>query len=232
MERHSGAISRQEFERGCKTILNAFGKTLDVEWVEETNSIVVTSAASGYVRATNDARFRRSNARRDTSFSTFCPHDAIDDDTFEDVMATVTMAARCDHIREYRVVYSPTFRVPVMCLRARDASTRAPWTISRLLAQIRAEMRGDEDIHAHDDAAGDDRDPVLTPYENPHERREGAWACVHPCATSDVMRMLLSNAPPHAGDEHGNADASTARYFALWIRFVAREIGLPLATHV
>ena len=223
---YSGTITRQEFEQGCQTIIDVFDEALDVEWVEETNSIVAESAARGYVRAVNDARFRRSNAAADDASCAFARVQTAagdeDIDKFEDAMALATSAARCDHIREYRVVYSPTFRVPVMCLRARDASTREPWTISRLLAEIRTETRTS-------DVSCDERDPVLTPYENPHERREGAWACVHPCSTSEVMRLLLSHSHHGASNDHGDADI--ARYFALWIRFVAREIGLDLSPH-
>jgi len=219
--RDDGTISREEFERGAKSLLHSFDHVLDVDWVEEANACAASSAARGYARVLNDVR-----ASDDDDDARDEGSDDADDHASDDDPAAVAPERRTGHVREYRIVYSASFRAPVLCVRARDGGTRQPWTISRVLERVSCERA------SHISASPFDRDPVLTPYENPHERSEGGWACVHPCATADVMRLLLAHPRERAndGDDDGRQDDDDVeRYFAIWIRVVAREIGLRLA---
>ena len=200
MIREDGTLSAEAFEVGVREILNDRSGCVRGRWVEETTSMVRATTANGY-------GVLESDFREETLEIVEREGDDVFDDDHDDAVVRTLM---CGHVREYRIVYSATFCVPVLCVRARDATTRAAWTVSRLLTSLRRE---NPCVRTNDD------DPVLTPYSNPHERENGDWACVHPCATAGAMRLLLAD----------DDDApSPRRYLEAWLRCVAREVSLAL----
>ena len=197
-------MTAEDFERGVRDALEDSHAIVQGRWVVETKAMVTASTARGYGELASDSRSESSE-----------PHNVddaleIEDDEDDDFAVRVRQRG---HAREYRVVYSTTFRVPVLCVRARDATTRASWSASRLLQSLRRENPA---------VAVDDRDPVLTPYANPHEPGGGDWACVHPCATAEVMKLLLRDA---------HLPLTPRAYVDAWLRYVAREVALRLNNH-
>lgn len=195
-------MTADEFERGVRNALGDSNAIVDGCWIVETKAMVSASTARGYGELASEARSERWEPRD--------VDDALEIEDNEEDEDCTTHVSRNGHAREYRVVYSATFRVPVLCVRARDAATRAPWSTSRLLQSLTID---------HSCVGADDHDPVLTPYSNPHEPGGGDWACVHPCATAEVMKLLLRDS---------NLPLTPRAYVDAWLRYVAREVTLRL----
>jgi len=195
-------MTADEFEQGVRDALGNSHAIVDGFWIVETKAMVSASTARGYGELASDARSERLEPRD--------VNDGLEIDDNEEDDDCVMRVSRTGHAREYRIVYSATFRVPVLCVRARDAATRAPWSTSRLLQSLRRD---------HSCVGTDDYDPVLTPYANPHEPGGGDWACVHPCATAEVMKLLLRDS---------DLPLTPRAYVDAWLRYVAREVTLRL----
>ena len=201
MPRLDGTLSAEEFAKGVCDLLSDSSAIACGRWVDESRQMVRATTASGYGELASEARGEALELE-----SASVDEEAFDEE-FDDAVALSTTRG---HVREYRIVYSPSFRVPVLCVRARDAKTREKWSATRLLQSL---WRENPCVQTNEG------DPVLTPYSNPHERDEGDWACVHPCSTAEVMRLLLA-------DE--GETPSPRRYIDIWLRYVAREICLVL----
>ena len=195
-------MTADEFEQGVRDALGNSHAIVDGCWIVEMKAMVSASTARGYGELASDARSERLEPRD--------VNDGLEIDDNEEDDDCVMRVSRTGHAREYRIVYSATFRVPVLCVRARDAATRAPWSTSRLLQSLRRD---------HSCVGTDDYDPVLTPYANPHEPGGGDWACVHPCATAEVMKLLLRDS---------DLPLTPRAYVDAWLRYVAREVTLRL----
>lgn len=201
MPRSDGTVSAEDFAVGVRDLLSDARAIACGRWVEESRQMVRATTANGYGELASEARGEALELE-----STSVDEEAFDEEV-DDAAALPTSRG---HVREYRVVYSPSFRVPVLCVRARDATTREMWSATRLLQSL---WRENPCVQTNSD------DPVLTPYSNPHERDEGDWACVHPCSTAEVMRLLLA-------DE--GETPSPRRYIDVWLQYVAREVCLAL----
>lgn len=204
-----GTIDAAGFAHGVQRLFEGPG-AIDGHWKHETNELLAKASAQGYGVLTPEMRRVKC---RDVVEESNKPNSA--DEIFEDEIddASIAPTNKCGHFREYRIVYSPTFRVPVLCSRARDAATRQIWSTTKFLHALRGEQ-------SHPDT--DDNHALLTPYVNPHEREDGDWACVHPCATARVMKLL---------SESSTDDSSRLRaeaYLKLWLSAFAREVNLEI----
>jgi len=201
MTRPDGTISAEDFAKGVRDLLSDSCAIVHGRWVDESRQMVRATTASGFGELASEAR----------SETLEIESSSVEEEAFdEELDAATALPTTCGHVREYRIVYSSSFRVPVLCVRARDARTRETWSATRLLQSL---WRENPSVRTSDG------DPVLTPYSNPHERECGDWACVHPCSSAEVMRLLLA-------DE--GAMPPPRRYIDIWLRYVAREVCLSL----
>jgi len=108
----------------------------------------------------------------------------------------------------FQILYNASFRVPVLAVHVRrlPGAQLTPEQVLALLHPNRARERVS--------------DPVITPYINPSEFNDGNWACVHPCATAEIMKLLLAS--------DSSETISPKRYLEIWLRYVAREANLDV----
>ena len=110
----------------------------------------------------------------------------------------------------FHITYNASFRVPVLAVNVRRLpdTQLTPEQVLALLHPNRARNRVS--------------DPVISPYVNPSEFNDGNWACVHPCTTAEIMKLLLAS--------DTSETISPKRYLEIWLRYVAREANLEV-TH-
>jgi len=203
-----GTIDAAGFAHGVQRLFDGLD-AIDGHWKDETSELLAKASAQGYGVLTPEMRRVKCGDVVEESNEVISADEILEDEVDD---ASI-VPNHCGYLREYRIVYSPTFRVPVLCVRARDAATRRIWSTTKFLHALRSEQ-------SHPDT--DDNHALLAPYLNPHEREDGDWACVHPCATARVMALLSES------NTAGSLCLRAEAYLRMWLSAFAREINLEI----
>ena len=124
----------------------------------------------------------------------------------EDTCApTPPQTSSCLHLH---IVYSDTYRVPVLLLQGRgaDGSIWPPATLRTHLASLC-------DGTGH----GSLPESVVTQFEHPVLRLP--FCCVDPCETAALMRLMM------VADDHDSSPAHRLDYLSAWWSVMAPRVG-------
>jgi len=121
---------------------------------------------------------------------------------------------------EVDIIYSASYEVPVLCLRAYDARSGSALSLDQtnraLVAKITSNAENDDDIFVQ----------LLAPWDRqmklPKCSIGGGWVCVHPCETSKALDIL--NETTQAGDD----DDDVAFPFERWLRYSSSRLKINL----
>uniref|UniRef100_A0A0E0RHP7 Ubiquitin-like-conjugating enzyme ATG10 n=1 Tax=Oryza rufipogon TaxID=4529 RepID=A0A0E0RHP7_ORYRU len=111
------------------------------------------------------------------------------------------------HIYDYHVVYSFSYKVPVLYFQGHQAGGQL-----LTLDEIK------EDLPSHSlKLLGESKWTFITREEHPHFSRP--WFTLHPCGTSDCMKLLLEGVENK--DQH-------VQYLPAWLSVVGQAVGLKI----
>ena len=121
---------------------------------------------------------------------------------------------------EVDIIYSASYEVPVLCLRAYDARSGSALSLDQtnraLVAKITSNAENDDDIFVQ----------LLAPWDRqmklPKCSIGGGWVCVHPCDTSKALDIL--NETRKAGDDNDDV----AFPFERWLRYSSSRLKINL----
>jgi len=148
----------------------------------------------------------------------------VDVEEVEDVAVLVTHQSDKKSFSRARVevdiIYSASYEVPVLCLRAHDARSGSALSLDQtnraLVAKITSNAENDDDIFVQ----------LLAPWDRqmklPKCSIGGGWVCVHPCETSKALDIL--NETRKAGDD----DDDVAFPFERWLRYSSSRLKINL----
>lgn len=121
---------------------------------------------------------------------------------------------------EVDIIYSASYEVPVLCLRAYDARSGSALSLDQtnraLVTKITSNAENDDDIFVQ----------LLAPWDRqmklPKCSIGGGWVCLHPCETSKALDIL--NETRKAGDD----DDDVAFPFERWLRYSSSRLKINL----
>ncbi|EEE53276.1 hypothetical protein OsJ_36223 [Oryza sativa Japonica Group] len=133
--------------------------------------------------------------------SNFDDADIVSDD------AWAQSSSESVHIYDYHVVYSFSYKVPVLYFQGHQAGGQL-----LTLDEIK------EDLPSHSlKLLGESKWTFITREEHPHFSRP--WFTLHPCGTSDCMKLLLEGVENK--DQH-------VQYLPAWLSVVGQAVGLKI----
>ena len=119
---------------------------------------------------------------------------------------------------EVDVIYSPSYEVPVLCLRAFDLRSGSALSLDQTNRALVTKLHNrdndnDDDIFAQ----------LLAPWDRQQKLPKcsvgGGWVCVHPCETSKSLDML---------NETSQTDEDVEFPFERWLRYAASRLKIEL----
>ena len=253
--RRPTTISAEAFERGARLLAERWntaegGVGCAARWVEESDPTRSRVAANGYLaveehHAEAEAEAEaKAKAEEADEFAHVEAHvDAVEDadDASAPFSAPFSAPGRA-HVRTYHVAYSPSYRAPVLLIKARwvAAPSRALTHAELERALLRA---GGADVDADSGRLlvdGLDGLTAFAPWEHPHSGRDagGCWTGAHPCETARVMALLLATDPTVRKDENDDNDGvrgddgehrfeddeGALRYMIAWARLATTAV--------
>uniref|UniRef100_A0A0E0FCE1 Ubiquitin-like-conjugating enzyme ATG10 n=1 Tax=Oryza meridionalis TaxID=40149 RepID=A0A0E0FCE1_9ORYZ len=121
--------------------------------------------------------------------------------------AWVQSSSESVHIYDYHVVYSFSYKVPVLYFQGHQAGGQL-----LTLDEIK------EDLPSRSlKLLGESKWTFITREEHPHFSRP--WFTLHPCGTSDCMKLLLEGVENK--DQH-------VQYLPAWLSVVGQAVGLKI----
>ncbi|XP_059305070.1 ubiquitin-like-conjugating enzyme ATG10 [Lycium ferocissimum] len=147
-----------------------------------------------------------------------CGLDGIEDltcsseDVFDDTAILVQKGGKERHHYDFHVIYSSSFRVPVLYFRA-YCSDGEPLAIEDLEKDFPAYTAKELAISKW---------TFITQEEHPYLNRP--WYTLHPCGTSDWMKLLFSNEPSAVSQ----VGVAVEKYLTSWFSVVLPIFGLKI----
>ena len=251
--RRPATISAEAFERGARLLAERWnaaegGVGCAARWVEESDPTRSRVAANGYLAVEEHHAEAEAEAEAKAEEADEFAHveahvDAVEDadDASAPFSAPFSAPGRA-HVRTYHVAYSPSYRAPVLLIKARwvAAPSRALTHAELERALLRA---GDADSGADSGRLlvdGLDGLTAFAPWEHPHSGRDagGCWTGAHPCETARVMALLLATDPTVRKDENDDNDGvrgddgehrfeddeGALRYMIAWARLATTAV--------
>jgi len=148
----------------------------------------------------------------------------VEEEEEEDVAVLVARQSDKKSISRARVevdiIYSASYEVPVLCLRAYDARSGSALNLDQtnraLVAKITSNAENDDDVFVQ----------LLAPWDRqmklPKCSIGGGWVCVHPCETSKALEILNETA------QRGDDDDDVAFPFERWLRYSSSRLKINL----
>ena len=253
-------ISAEAFERGARLLAERWnaadgGVGCAARWVEETDPTRKRVAANGYLaveehHAETEAD-AKAEAEAEAEADEFARVDATEDvDDASAPFSAPSSAPGRAHVRTYHAAYSPSYRAPVLLIKARwvAAPSRALTHAELERALLRAAgavVGADVGADVNADAGcllvdGLDGLTAFAPWEHPHSGRDagGCWTGAHPCETAKVMALLLATDPTvrknetdvddgvrgDDGEHRFEDDEGALRYMIAWARLATSAV--------
>ena len=152
--------------------------------------------------------------------------EVVDVDVEEEEDVAVIVARQSDEksiskaLVEVDIIYSASYEVPVLCLRAYDARSGSALSLDQtnraLVTKITSNAENDDDIFVQ----------LLAPWDRqmklPKCSIGGGWVCVHPCETSKALDIL--NDTTQAGDDDDDVEFP----FERWLRYSSSRLKINL----
>ncbi|KAI5056927.1 hypothetical protein GOP47_0028745 [Adiantum capillus-veneris] len=144
-------------------------------------------------------------------------NDVVDSDVLHGVdCATVFHENNEAHFLTYHIIYNDIYRVPKLLLKGRYSDGK-PIDWQDILQILPAGLSND-----------DAKWTFLTYEEHPYLHMP--WLALHPCGTSELMRMVFSTSSVDCHQVGNNVSLPTvARFHTLaWLSFVSQAVALKL----
>jgi len=134
-----------------------------------------------------------------------------------DVVACDTWVQSCSdnvHVYDFHVVYSYSYRVPVLYFQGHRSDGQL-LTLDEIKQHLPSNSLK---------VLSESKWTFITREEHPHLSRP--WFTLHPCATSDWMKLLLEESKVAIEEQ-------SLRYLSTWLSVVGQAVGLkiPLELH-
>lgn len=219
-------ISRRRFERAAKA------------YAEERFLKSRACVDEGIVRATECRYVPKSEENEDGAFLAFRnigtvayeeeededEDDEVGEDFEEDEDVVKIVARRQNNNRnassrarvEVDVVYSASYEVPVLCLRAFDSHNGSALNLDQINGAVVTKFttgKEDEDVFTQ----------LLAPWDRqkklPKSSTGGGWLAIHPCETSKALDMLMETLTTESSDTFP---------FERWLRYAASRLKIDV----
>ncbi len=218
-------ISRRRFERAAKA------------YAEERFLKSRACVDEGIVRATECRYVPKSDENEDGAFLAFRnigtvtyeeEEDEDEDDEvgedFEEDEDVVKIVARRNNRNasgsrarvEVDVIYSASYEVPVLCLRAFDSHNGSALNLDQINGAVVTKFttgKEEEDIFTQ----------LLAPWDRqkklPKSSTGGGWLAIHPCETSKALDMLMETLTTESSDTFP---------FERWLRYAASRLKIDV----
>ena len=219
-------ISRRIFERAAKA------------YAEERFLKSRACVDEGIVRATECRYVPKSDENEDGAFLAFRnigtvayeeeededEDDEVGEDFEEDEDVVKIVARRQNNNRnassrarvEVDVVYSASYEVPVLCLRAFDSHNGSALNLDQINGAVVTKFttgKEEEDVFTQ----------LLAPWDRqkklPKSSTGGGWLAIHPCETSKVLDMLMETLTTESSDTFP---------FERWLRYAASRLKIDV----
>ena len=215
-------ISRRRFERAAKA------------YAEERFLKSRACVDEGIVRATECRYVPKSDENEDGAFLAFRnigtvtyeeKEDEDEDDEvgedFEEDEDVVKIVARRNNRNasgsrarvEVDVIYSASYEVPVLCLRAFDSHNGSALNLDQINGAVVTKFTGkEEDVFTQ----------LLAPWDRqkklPKSSTGGGWLAIHPCETSKALDVLMET----------STESSDTFPFERWLRYAASRLKIDV----
>ena len=217
-------ISRRRFERAAKA------------YAEERFLKSRTCVDEGIVRATECRYVPKSDENEDGAFLAFRnigtvtyeeKEDEDEDDEvgedFEEDEDVVKIVARRNNRNasgsrarvEVDVIYSASYEVPVLCLRAFDSHNGSALNLDQINGAVVTKFttgKEEEDVFTQ----------LLAPWDRqkklPKSSTGGGWLAIHPCETSKALDVLMET----------STESSDTFPFERWLRYAASRLKIDV----
>ena len=217
-------ISRRRFERAAKA------------YAEERFLKSRACVDEGIVRATECRYVPKSDENEDGAFLAFRnigtvtyeeKEDEDEDDEvgedFEEDEDVVKIVARRNNRNasgsrarvEVDVIYSASYEVPVLCLRAFDSHNGSALNLDQINGAVVTKFttgKEEEDVFTQ----------VLAPWDRqkklPKSSTGGGWLAIHPCETSKALDVLMET----------STESSDTFPFERWLRYAASRLKIDV----
>ena len=219
-------ISRRRFERAAKA------------YAEERFLKSRACVDEGIVRATECRYVPKSEENEDGAFLAFRnigtvayeeeededEDDEVGEDFEEDEDVVKIVARRQNNNRnassrarvEVDVVYSASYEVPVLCLRAFDSHNGSALNLDQINGAVVTKFttgKEEEDVFTQ----------LLAPWDRqkklPKSSTGGGWLAIHPCETSKALDMLMETLTTESSDTFP---------FERWLRYAASRLKIDV----
>ena len=217
-------ISRRRFERAAKA------------YAEERFLKSRACVDEGIVRATECRYVPKSDENEDGAFLAFRnigtvayeeEEDEDEDDEvgedFEEDEDVVKIVARRNNRNassrarvEVDVIYSASYEVPVLCLRAFDSHNGSALNLDQINGAVVTKFttgKEEEDVFTQ----------LLAPWDRqkklPKSSTGGGWLAIHPCETSKALDMLMETLTTESSDTFP---------FERWLRYAASRLKIDV----
>ena len=219
-------ISRRRFERAAKA------------YAEERFLKSRACVDEGIVRATECRYVPKSDENEDGAFLAFRnigtvtyeekededEDDEVGEDFEEDEDVVKIVARRRNNNRnassrarvEVDVVYSASYEVPVLCLRAFDSHNGSALNLDQINGAVVTKFttgKEEEDVFTQ----------LLAPWDRqkklPKSSTGGGWLAIHPCETSKALDMLMETLTTESSDTFP---------FERWLRYAASRLKIDV----
>ena len=217
-------ISRRRFERAAKA------------YAEERFLKSRACVDEGIVRATECRYVPKSDENEDGAFLAFRnigtvtyeeKEDEDEDDEvgedFEEDEDVVKIVARRNNRNasgsrarvEVDVIYSASYEVPVLCLRAFDSHNGSALNLDQINGAVVTKFttgKEEEDVFTQ----------LLAPWDRqkklPKSSTGGGWLAIHPCETSKALDVLMKT----------STESSDTFLFERWLRYAASRLKIDV----
>ncbi|XP_025824682.1 ubiquitin-like-conjugating enzyme ATG10 isoform X2 [Panicum hallii] len=115
------------------------------------------------------------------------------------------------HVYDFHVVYSYSYKVPVLYFQGHRSDGQL-LTLDEIKQHLPSNSLK---------VLGESKWTFITREEHPHLSRP--WFTLHPCATSDWMKLLLEQSKVAIEEQ------SLLRYLSAWLSVVGQAVGLKIA---
>ncbi|CAN4088181.1 unnamed protein product [Withania somnifera] len=141
-------------------------------------------------------------------------------DVFNDTAILVQKDGKERHHCDFHVIHSSSFRVPVLYFRA-YRSDGEPLAIEDLEKDFPAYTARELAVSKW---------TFITPEEHPYLNRP--WYTLHPCGTSDWMKLLFGNEPSVVSQGGVSVEKYLTSWFSVVLPIFGLKIPLKLSRHV
>jgi hypothetical protein len=236
----SGTLKSEEFREALIALRERYRKEIDLWYSSSSSSLNGFSATFCDCEDARGAFFSFrgiSLVEYDDDDDDDEKYEAADDGLFfenfndeeEEISESIVAVGRDKNNRksarvDVDVVYSPSYEVPVLCVRAFESKTGSALNIDLMnkALVVKVAKVSEKEMMKKDDDYWVSH--ILAPWDRTTQPdRLGGWLCVHPCETVKSMKTLFN-------DDDDDEKKDVEYYLEKWIRYaISRlKIHLPL----